>query len=102
MSLLVKGMYMPKGSSNLVRTAYHCDLVFSKDGKHELVECGARYSCYEILTPHGRLIDENDVIREIRRFKGYLDEDMIWRIEFAIKNRTKTIIEAEDVNNDES
>ena len=96
MSLLIKGMDIPKGSSNFVKTAYTCDLVISKDGKHELVNCGARYSCYEISTPHGRLIDENDVIREIQRFKGYLDEDMIWRIEFAIKNRTETIIEAED------
>lgn len=31
-----------------------------------------------------KLINLSEVINEIERFKGYLDEDMIWRIKFTI------------------
>ena len=33
----------------------------------------------------GRLLDEDDVLKEIDRWNGYLDEDMITRIKIGIK-----------------
>ena len=100
MSLLIKGMDMLNGSSNLVKTAYTCDLVISKDGKHELVERGARYSCYEISTPHGRLIDADEAIEYIKSL--YCDncgddcDACIYSTFINYINDRPTVIEAED------
>lgn len=44
---------------------------------------------------HGRLIDADDVKKNHEKWIGYLDEDMIARLNIAIDNHVKTIIEAE-------
>ena len=42
---------------------------------------------------HGKLVDIEDVKDNIRKWKGYLDEDMITRINFTMDNNIPTIIE---------
>lgn len=44
---------------------------------------------------HGRLVDAEDVKENHRRWIGYLDEDMIARLNIAIDIHVKTIIEAD-------
>lgn len=48
------------------------------------------------IGPHGRLIEEADAEKEVERFLGYLDEDMIYRIKFAIRANAPTIIPASE------
>ena len=44
---------------------------------------------------HGRLIDADDVKENHRRWIGYLDEDMIARLNIAIDKHVPTIVEAD-------
>jgi len=44
---------------------------------------------------HGKLVDVEDVKDNIRKWKGYLDEDMMGRINFAMDNHIPTIIDAD-------
>ena len=48
---------------------------------------------------HGRLVDVEDVKDNIRKWRGYLDEDMIGRINFAMDNHIPTIIESNKEDN---
>lgn len=41
-----------------------------------------------------KLVNLSEVINEIEKFKGYLDEDMIWRIKFAINRLPATDAES--------
>ncbi len=51
---------------------------------------------------HGKLVDVEDVKDNIRKWRGYLDEDMMYRINFAMEHHIPTIIGAdkESDNND--
>ena len=42
---------------------------------------------------HGKLVDVEDVKNNIRKWRGYLDEDMMGRINFAMDHHIPTIIE---------
>lgn len=44
---------------------------------------------------HGRLVESNQVAKMIDRWTGYLDEDMIYRIKFALNRDVPTIVPAE-------
>lgn len=44
---------------------------------------------------HGKLVDVEDVKNNIRKWRGYLDEDMMARINFTMDNNIPTIIEAD-------
>lgn len=76
---------------------------FDKDVSREITNSIKREDCpiVDVSKPHGRLIDENDVLNVIERFLGYLDEDIIYRIKYAITHHIPTVIEAEAENNDQ-
>ena len=77
MSVLIKGMEMPKhvAVNGEKDTAYKCVILAHPDNSAELVidtkfaspyDNGhniKRYPLVEVPTPHGRLIDENDLLR---------------------------------------
>lgn len=77
MSLIIKGMSLPKHAdvSGEKDTAYKCLILAHSDNSVELVIDTAfaspydnghniqRYPLTEIPTPHGRLIDENELLR---------------------------------------
>lgn len=44
---------------------------------------------------HGKIVDVEDIKDNIRRWNGYLDEDMISRINFAMEHHIPTIINAD-------
>jgi hypothetical protein len=84
MILVVKDFDIPKGNPNLVKTAYPCNLIVSRNGEVELsIQDGARYSCTAISAPHGDLIDVDYLIAHSTEVYGldgtrafYLDEAM--------------------------
>ena len=106
MSLIIKGMSLPKHAdvNGEKDTAYKCLILAHSDNSVELVIDTAfaspydnghniqRYSLTEIPTPHGRLIDADELI-------GYLNEwlsDPVALFGFTrIINHQPTIIEAE-------
>ncbi len=77
MSLIIKGMSLPKHAdvNGEKDTAYKCLILAHSDNSVELVIDTAfaspydnghniqRYPLTEIPTPHGRLIDENELLR---------------------------------------
>lgn len=96
MSILIKGMEMPK--SGCVITIYKIDGNFyaSKNGTElcPLVE----------IPPHGRLIDADEMERTMNDMvQGNIRElpysDTLWDLAFRWIDKQPTIIEAED-NND--
>ncbi len=50
---------------------------------------------------HGKLVDIEDVKDNIRKWRGYLDEDMMTRINFAMDNHIPTIIEADKAESED-
>ena len=106
MSILIKGMEMPKhaGVNEDKYTVYRCIVIAHPDNSAELVidtEFASpydnghnvkRYPLVEVPTPHGRLIDADELI-------GYLNEwlsDSVALFGFTrIINHQPTIIEAE-------
>lgn len=72
--------------------------VFYREFKN-LNDCVTTIKALENCTPlpkgHGRLIDADDVKENHRRWIGYLDEDMIARLNIAIDKHVPTIIEAD-------
>lgn len=50
---------------------------------------------------HGRLIDAEDVKNNHEKWLGYLDEDMIARLNIAVDNHVKTIIEADKAESED-
>ena len=108
MSVLVKGMEMPLYTTRNGEkdTIYQCAVVVHKDNTAELVvrresaypfaNCNEahidKYPLIEVQTPHGRLIDADELI-------GYLNEwlsDSVALFGFTrIINHQPTIIEAE-------
>lgn len=59
MSLFISGMDIPKNKGLF----YDCLLSLSFDGSCELVFNGKSYPVIEIPTPHGDLIDRDDLLR---------------------------------------
>ena len=106
MSLIIKGMSLPKHAdvSGEKDTAYKCLILAHSDNSVELVIDTAfaspydnghniqRYPLTEIPTPHGRLIDADELIRCIEHAFG--DKDIVKLVTNNIE-RQPTIIEAE-------
>lgn len=100
MSLIIKGMSLPKHAdvSGEKDTAYKCLILAHSDNSVELVIDTAfaspydnghniqRYPLTEIPTPHGRLIDENELLRHKYGFS---------QTARAIIKSTNAVIEAE-------
>lgn len=49
---------------------------------------------------HGKLVDIEDVKDNIRKWRGYLDEDMMTRINFTMDNNIPTIIESDKIESE--
>ena len=106
MGVLIKGMEMPQHSAvnGEKDTAYRCIILAHPDNSVELVidikfasayDNGhniQRYFITEIPTPHGRLIDADELIRCIEHAFG--DKDIV-KLVANIIERQPTIIEAE-------
>ena len=106
MSVLIKGMEMPKHAAvnGEKDTAYKCAILAHPDNSVELVidtkfasayDNGhniQRYPITEIPTPHGRLIDADELIRCIEHAFG---DKHIVKLVANIIERQPTIIKAE-------
>ena len=114
MSILIKGMEMPKhaGVNEDKDTVYRCIVIAHPDNSAELVidtEFASpydnghnvkRYPLVEVPTPHGRLIDADELFCKIDGIKGwdYGDEsDMAISAAEALSaiDDSPTVIEAE-------
>lgn len=110
MSLMIKGMSLPKHAdvNGEKDTAYKCLILAHADNSVELVIDTAfaspydnghniqRYPITEISTPHGRLIDADELLKA---FEKACEQDGHWVDFFALVESAPTIIEAEE--NDE-
>lgn len=119
MSLMIKGMDMPKqtevqtdkGTLKLwtIRNwkvgqdvqfgaaKIPCDLSFNHDGTIHLSVLGRKYSLTEVPTPHGRLIDEHKALRALIKAFPKRGMDFYIKLEETLAG-VPTIIEAEDEN----
>lgn len=107
MSILINGMEMPKhaGVNEDKDTVYRCIVIAHPDTSAELVidtEFASpydnghnvkRYPLVEIPTPHGDLVDRDDLIDEINRVTFVKRYD--YNVAYNIVTDAETIIEAE-------
>lgn len=107
MSILIKGMEMPKhaGVNEDKDTVYRCIVIAHPDNSAELVidtEFASpydnghnvkRYPLVEVPTPHGDLVDRDDLIDEINRVTFVKRYD--YNVAYNIVTDAETIIEAE-------
>lgn len=88
-SILIKGLKMPKGDELLCIKIYPSGKVtFDMD-----LQCKQIAEAFE-LSDHGYSVSIEDAKKEIDRFIGYLDEDMILRIKLAL-SKLPVVIPAE-------
>lgn len=71
------------------RICDHTDGVYDMVSLLTIIENGT-----PLQKGHGKLVDVEDVKDNIRKWRGYLDEDMIGRINFAMDHHIPIIIEA--------
>ena len=107
MSILIKGMEMPKhaGVNEDKDTVYRCIVIAHPDNSAELVIDTKFASPYdnghnvkrcplvEVPTPHGDLVDRDDLIDEINRVTFVKRYD--YNVAYNIVTDAETIIEAE-------
>lgn len=107
MSLIIKGMELPQhvAVNGEKDTAYKCVILAHPDNSVELVidtkfasayDNGhniQRYPITEIPTPHGDLVDRDDLIDEINRVT--FAERYDYNVAYDIVTSAETIIEAE-------
>ena len=102
--ILIKGMEIPDFLPDLTLphavTTYNCSIDVLPNGNAHLMFRGKSYSIIEIPTPHGRLIDADELIERIERFRDIhnyypadIDATMRWFINQICG--AKTIIGAE-------
>ena len=95
MSILIKGMEMPKhggGVCLIVANFESCGIPVAMLVDRESILPKDVYDAIEIPTPHGRLIDADELIRCIEHAFG--DKDIV-KLVANIIERQPTIIEAE-------
>lgn len=103
MSVLIKGMKMPKGCLECcfkdigMSTMTQCMLVAGwvryKDDGHSIPnEC----PLVELPEKHGRLVDADDVKTTIKNLESYFDEHLIALLFDEIDKNVPTVIEAEE------
>ena len=100
MSVLIKGMKMPKACINCdVHIAHdYCDHFAQfgtgprKDGRYD--DC----PLIEIPTPHGRLIDADVLQREAyqKNFDGIISDMALFNLNYYLEEKAQTILEAEE------
>ena len=91
MSILIKGMDMPKASNE------DCIAVIRSNGKVEVWQTGTREfeaKAIQIPTPHGRLIDASELIKSYMRGTKTGIDDFYDTID--IIDNAPTILEAEE------
>ena len=85
-----------------IHDLYDCDDVYMVSGNYEVEVMDMLLKVFKESTPlpknHGRLIDADDVKENHRRWLGYLDTDMIERLNIAIDNHVPTIIEGSEAD----
>ena len=91
MSILIKGMDMPKASNE------DCIAVIRSNGKVEVWQTGTREfeaKAIQIPTPHGRLIDKDELLSHLKKDPLF---DLVERygVSGVIESRP-TILEAEE------
>ena len=108
MSLLIKGMDMPKHAikNGTDDTLYRSCVIVHPDGTAELILDSTfadmfgfehnlnRFPLVEIPTPHGDLIDSGDVLDEINRIFPCHSDEYEWA--YTTVEQADTIIEAEE------
>lgn len=92
MSLLIKGMEMPKSN-----TMFTVTLRVRQDGTAEFISTSGKtvksFPMIEVPTPHGDLIDSDDVIDEINRVTFVSQYD--YNTAYNIVEQADAVIEAE-------
>lgn len=93
MSVLIKGVKMPKGEKEGLFIAIH-------DGKAYRVGTKEKLEAVEVPTPHGRLIDELEARKSIKPFDAEVDDDICTigtakRLCHTLLDKQPTVIEAE-------
>ena len=95
MSILIKGMDMPKSCSDCeIRIECGCKVANSSGWLNNKIDDHCPFAFAEVPTPHGRLIEADKLMDKIRRY----DDGELWREEevyFTVKGMP-TIIEAEE------
>lgn len=102
MSILIKGMKMPKAGKRPLWVVVHPDGVVEYDsgdyGWQTTKAC-------EVSTPHGRLIDADDLMHEFAKFvRASNNSDFApvptWNDAVSLLGSAPTIIEAEENNHE--
>lgn len=92
MSVLIKGMEMPKSN-----TMFTVTLRVRQDGTAEFISTSGKtvksFPMIEVPTPHGDLIDSDDVIDEINRVTFVSQYD--YNTAYNIVEQADAVIEAE-------
>ena len=93
MSILIKGMEMPKSN-----TMFTVTLRVRQDGTAEFISTSGKtvksFPMVEVPTPHGDLIDSDDVIDEINRVTFVSQYD--YNTAYNIVEQADAVIEAEE------
>lgn len=93
MSILIKGMEMPKSN-----TMFTVTLRVRQDGTAEFISTSGKtvksFPMIEVPTPHGDLIDSDDVIDEINRVTFVNQYD--YNTAYNIVEQADVVIEAEE------
>ena len=93
MSVLIKGMEMPKSN-----TMFTVTLRVRQDGTAEFISTSGKtvksFPMIEVPTPHGDLIDSDDVIDEINRVTFVSQYD--YNTAYNIVEQADAVIEAEE------
>ena len=93
MSILIKGMEMPKAN-----TMFTVTLRVRQDGTAEFISTSGKtvksFPMIEVPTPHGDLIDSDDVIDEINRVTFVSQYD--YNTAYNIVEQADVVIEAEE------
>ena len=93
MSILIKGMEMPKSN-----TMFTVTLRVRQDGTAEFISTSGKtvksFPMIEVPTPHGDLIDSDDVIDEINRVTFVSQYD--YNTAYNIVEQADAVIKAEE------
>ena len=91
MSVLIKGMKMPEHGLHVLSLYVYSDGTMSIIGVHKRYE-GEPFECFEVPTPHGRLIDE----AYISKVEWYTENGRYNAQVGEFETNAPTVIEAEE------
>lgn len=88
---------IPDKVYNSIKSNEEMITYITKDGGGSMALHGSLAIINGTILPkgHGKLVDVEDVKDNIRKWRGYLDEDMMYRINFAMEHHIPTIIESD-------